>query len=473
MLNKFILIPLLFICAGTAQAEDVPIENINDRIFMTVSVPKTEVYLGERVPLTVKLFIAQLPMRNVQYPKMDKDGFGTDNFSQPRQYSQVLNGMKYDVVDFKTFIYPGRAGDLAVGPVKIEGGLLYKAQGRRRSGGVFDDDFFNGFFDSYQERPVTVNSQALHLKVLDLPPEGKPANFTGAVGQLDFKASISPAEVKVGDPVTLRMAISGEGNLKSIPMPVFNSNAVKTYEPQIKVEGNAKTLEQVIIPTGEKIIEVPPLYFHYFDPIDGRYKTLRQGPFPLKVTAPAPGQEFKAVGFTNLPQNNAQIQQVDYVQKYIKGPLEKLMALGKQPKFWLMLFGAGLLWGLWVLWMRFKDRLAKDTAFARRLNASRHAREGLNSAQKYLNTGEAREFYNAVFKTLSHYLADKFHKPAGSLSWDQAQGLLEQSKIPPEQIKAVKDLFDACDAVRFAGGRTNARRMGEDMAKLQAVIAFL
>ena len=241
---------------GPAQGAS---ENLQDRVFMAVSVPKTEVYLGEKVPFTVKLFIAQLPMRNVQYPKMDKNGFAMENFPQPQQYSQVLNGMKYDVVEFKTFIYPTQTGDLTIGPVNIEGGLLYKGQGRRAPGGLFDDDFFSGFFDNYQERPLTVNAQALRVKALDLPSEGKPADFTGAVGQLDFTASIAPAQVKVGDPVTLRMTVSGEGNLKSIQMPVLNSNVFKTYDPQIKEEGNAKTLEQVIIPTNEKVTGVPVL----------------------------------------------------------------------------------------------------------------------------------------------------------------------------------------------------------------------
>lgn len=438
--------------ASSQQRTPSTAEGLKDRISMTIGVPKAQVYLGEKVPLTVKLFVNQLPMRNLQFPKMEKNGFTMDDFTQPKQYAQEVNGVKYDVVEFGTYLYPTAAGNLTIGPVQIEAGLLYKTQQRRNAFGsaFFNDDFFNGFFDNYQERPLTVTSSNLKISVLPLPQEGRPDNFSGAVGQLDFNALISPLQVKVGDPVTLRMKISGSANFKSMPMPVFNDSAFKTYDPQVKNEGNALTLEQVIIPTGADLTEVPALSFSYFDPVTGGYKTLTQGPFPLKVTAPAPGQEFKAIGFNELTQKQAPVQQVDYVQKYIKDPFDKAVAVCKTAQFWLAVLGLVVLWGLWVVWSRFRQRLAQDAAFARRLNAAKTAKQGLAQAEKLLKAGDAKNFYSALHKTLSTYVRDK--------------------ELKEEAVSGLKALYEAADLVRFAGGKADAAQMNLHLAQAKQMI---
>ncbi len=447
-------------------------ENIKDRMFMTVSSPRGLVYAGEKVPLRIKVYVSALPVRNLQMPKLEKNGFTMDNFPQPQQYPEALNGLKYDVVDFATHIYPSKAGDLSLGPVQIEGSLLYKAQSGNTNG-FFSDDFFRNFFDSYQERPLTLNSEPLRIKVLPLPQEGKPADFSGAVGQLDFTASIGPKGVKVGDPVTLNMKISGNANLKSTQMPLFTDSRFKTYDPQIKDEENAKALEQVIVPTSDQITEVPAIKFSYFDPSTGAYKTITQGPFPVKVMAPKPGEEFKAIGFVDLPQATVKPEPVDYVQKYLKAPVQKAMSLVKTPRFWWFVLSLWIVGGGWFLWVKFRERLSRDTAFARRLSASKHAQQGIKQAQEYLRAGKTKEFYDTVFKTVSRYLADHFNRPAGNLTWDEARVLLQEQQIAPEIAEAVKAMYNNCDLVLFAGASADPTRMSEDLVKLQRLITQL
>jgi hypothetical protein len=430
--------------AQNASSDQAPAENLSDKIFLVLASTKSQVYMGEKIPIIMKLFVSGVQVRNIEFPQMDKTGFQMEDVGQPQQYAQTVNGVQYNVVDFRTFIYPTRKGELEIGPAQMQVNLLYKTQDR-------SNDFFGAMFDSYQVRPVMVKSQPLKLTVQDLPAESKPADFSGAVGQLDFTASISPADVIVGDPVTLKMKVSGSANFKSIQMPVFNDSRFKTYEPQIKDEGNAKTLEQVIIPTTEQIVEIPSMTFSYFDALDGQYKTLSQGPFPLKVSPLAQGEEFKAVGFSDLPQTQSvQVGQVDYVEKYIKTPAMQLLGLFKTLRFWLIVLGVALVWGAWFAWRRFQDRLNKDTAYARRLNAGRNAKQGLSQAEKILKTGNAADFYAALDKTLHTYVKDKN---------------LNENDVP-----GLKAIFERADMVRFAGGQVDPKQMRQDLIYARTII---
>ncbi len=176
-------------------------ESLKDKILIMVSVDKTEVYLNERIPLTIKLLVNDVPMRDIQYPQFEKTGFMVDDFEKPQQSSQVVNGVRYDTVEFKTNIYPNRLGDLTFGPVQIQGNIIYKTGQNNpfsQDNDFFGTNVFNNFFDSYATRPVTVTSQPILLHVSPLPQDNRPQDFSGAIGQFDFQASVSPLQVKAG-----------------------------------------------------------------------------------------------------------------------------------------------------------------------------------------------------------------------------------------------------------------------------------
>ncbi len=441
-----------------------------DKIFMTVGIPRKEVYLSEPVEVKVKVFVNGLNFQLSQAPQFPIDGFTTDKEAKVNKYKEVVNGINYDVLDFRFNIYPMRTGEIVLGPTKAVGDLIY----RRKS----DDDFFGGFFDSMQSRPAGVTAQPLELNVVPLPEEGKPEDFSGAIGQFELTASVSPAQVKVGDPLTLRVGLRGKGNFKNIIFPGLKDERFKVYDPQIKDEADGKSMEQVIIPSSADIKEVGSIRFSYFDIETKQYRTVSRGPFEITVTPLKAGEEFKAVGFAEISKDiknteDQKVQQVDYVQKYIQAPIEKVIAICKTARFWLSVLGIILVWGLWVFWRRFSQRLAHDAAFARRLSALKKAKNGIKEAQGHLNKDQSKEFYDTVFKTLNNYLADKLHLPAGGAIGQGVPLLLQQKKIPQEQINAVKELFDICDMARFAGQKSHSPRMPQDLIQLQSVIASL
>lgn len=449
---------------------------LQDKIMLTLDVPKTEVYLHEQIPLGIKLFFGGVSIGDVQYPTFDTAGLTKTDFAEPEQTQQVLNGMGFNVVNFKTLISPTRTGEFTIGPAQLQANLIYRSQNQGASS-MFGSDVFDNFFTSYERRPFTVNSTALRINVLPLPDEGKPEGFSGAVGKYDFTVTATPELVKVGDPITLRMTVSGQGDLKTITMPSFTDASFKIYDPQIKDEGNAKVLEQVIIPTTTDIKEVPRLSFSYFDTESRKYETITRGPFPVVVSAPSPGEEFKAVGFETSKPSVQFNEEVGRDIVFIKEHLDDLRPQGYRfYKTWA--FGAAVILYLcvWVfgLSMYFlRRKLKTDERFARKIKAPRHARQGLEQAKTLLHQNDPKEFYTAVIKTLTDYIGNRCHIASGGLTGDGVIRILKDKRVDGKIVESIRHLFDTADSVRFASVRCDQRKMNDDFEELRSVITYL
>lgn len=450
--------------------------SLQDKIMLTIEAPKKEVYLHEQMPLSIKLFFG-VNISDVQYPTLDTTGFTKTNFAEPEQSQQMLNGMGFHVFHFKTFISPTREGELTIGPAQIQANLIYRSQNQNLES-AFGADIFDNFFTSYERRQLTVNSEPVKVNVLPLPEEGKPEGFSGAVGKYEFDVTATPAEVKVGDPVTLRMKVSGEGDLKTITMPSFSDPAFKTYDPQIKDEGNTKILEQVIIPTSTDIKEVPSISFSYFDTESKQYRMLTRGPFPIAVSAPNPGDEFKAVGFeTATPTVTAKEEVVGRDIAFIKEHLDDLRVrdyhIYKTWGFWLAVAAYCILWFAGLVVYCVRKRLKTDTRFARKFNSPTQVRQKLNKAKVYMHEKNAKEFYSTLIKTLTEYIGNQLHVPAGGLTYETIMRLLKDKKVPVRIIESIKSVFETADMVRFASVSPDEKKMKTDFEELKEVIERL
>ncbi|MBF0511342.1 MAG: protein BatD [Candidatus Omnitrophica bacterium] len=454
--------------------KNVSLENLKDKIQVTTSIGKTNVYLKEKIPVTITLLVNGVPIRDIQYPQFEKDGFTVDDFEKPEQAAEILDGVRYDTVRFKTCIYPNRLGDVAFPEVQIHANLLYKTQQENpfhQDNGFFGPDIFSNFFDSYASRPVVVASKPVVLHVSDLPQEGRGQDFSGAIGHFDFEATVSPTQVKAGDPLTLKMKISGVGNFKNIKMPEFLASGFKTYAPQVKDHNGEKEEEEVIIPVSESIKEVPALRFSYFDTSVQEYKTITQGPFAIQVTAPSPEQQFKAVGFNDLSRETTTSSAKHFaLSKVVHTVYQFLNKLGSSLLFWVILEVLLLSWGAYLLWRRFKDKLEHDPAFARRLKARGLARGTLTQAQGFITAGKTKDFYTLISKTVYDYLANKWHMSPAALTATEISKRLKEAGIDEASMAEAKALLERSDLVCFAGVNRDASQMRDDLIKARALI---
>ncbi len=475
--------------AGDDNNSAAAATSIKDRIFVTLEIPRKQVYLNEKIPLIIRLYINGLAVRDVQYPQFQHDGFTVEEFSKPRQYQQVIGGVRYEVLEFTTDIYSTRAGELKLGPATLVCNLLFKNSNRQRFpangfDNFFEDDFFQGVFNNYQKRALSLSSVDLPIHVLTLPEEGRPPDFSGAVGTFTFDAKASPQKVGVADPVTLKMTVSGAGNLETVTMPALKADEnFKLYDPQIKEENGNKILEQVVIPKSEKVREIPAIKFSYFDPEKKSYQTIDRGPFPIQVTKSENKDEFKVVGFDqNKPVSDTHGEE-EFGRNivFIKdqpGQFRRIHEyLYKKPLFisgWIaLIFG----WIILAVFYRRRQKLQTDVSYARALKAPKKAKKGLDSARKFMTEGKQNEFYNTIFKTLSEYLADKLHLSSAGVTIEAIDQKLKKQQNRRASgadltniLNNVESILHECDMVRYALMKLDSHKMQENFKKLEEVI---
>lgn len=271
---------------------------------LQVELGKKEIYQGEVVPINCSLYVP----RQVQLRRLgglidiEKSDFAIARFPQQSEQTMTsINGVGYYVFTFRSTLSSLRTGDLQVGPASIEILVEVPVEGGRQQPNMFPPGFPPGFFSGVQTEPrkLVVKSQQVTLKVLPLPSEGKPANFSGAVGEFALTATASPTDLTVGDPVAVELSVEGAGNFDALDTPALTSpTGWKSYPAKrYNLEGQ---LDQNQVPTLERRIgysqvfipeavhpSLPPFELNFFSPSQKKYITLRTEAIPLNMK-PAP-----------------------------------------------------------------------------------------------------------------------------------------------------------------------------------------
>lgn len=454
--------------------------SLKEKLFVVLKVPKEEVYLNQSLPVKIIIFVSGLSVRDIQYPNLNNIGFSIGDYDQPQQYQQIVNGARFNIVEFNTKIYPSRVGELKLGPAKVSCNLIVpSSQGTSRFGrsGIFDDDFFNSFFDRHEKRPVTLESEGVSIKVLPLPEEERPAGFSGAVGEYSFNVSVSPDNVKEGDPITLRMTIVGKGNLSTVQMPpLSNEDNFKVYDPQVLEKGGVKKSEQVIIPQSDKITEIPAIQFSYFNPQIGKYQTITRGPFPIKVTGLGDGEEFKVVSLNGeYKPVNPEVFGEDIV--FIKEKPGKFRLSGQHvynsPFFYIIILLSALAWIVVLISYKRSNRIKTDIVYARRLLAPRKAKQGLVLTKSLIPSANKEQFYDAVFKTIQEYLGNKLHLSSGAVTFETVQEKLISKNIEQNTIDEIQTIFEECDMIRYASADIDQDDLSASYQRLANIVDYL
>ncbi len=467
-------------------AEPVSAEkpNLSDRIFVTLNLDKPTAYVNELIPITVKLYVNQMNVSDIQLPSFSQEGFSKIEFREPKQYRETMGGLTYDVLEFRTNLYSTRPGDYKVGPAKIKCNLVIK---KRAAGGAMRDDmfgndpalrdsFFDDFLTRYEKTPVELKSDEVHLIVSALTEAGKPKDFSGAVGDYQFIFQAGPAKVRTGDPVTVRMTINGTGNFNTVLSPKFeNMEGFRAYEPEVKTQENSKEFVQVLIPETEKVTQVPKASFSYFDPIAKDYKTIIQGPIPLQVEkakeeSPSKVVEPAVAGRPELKEPAADIARLKEVPGRWISRENKIYRNGLfRALFAIPLFGLIV---TYIVVGR-KNRIKNDTVYASKLAALKVAGPGMRALRHIVRSGDSKIFYEELFRTMRDYLGNRLHIPASGLTFDMVNRKLLSKDVEAGIITKIRNLFTVCDEARFAFLQFNAEKMDDDYKELENVIKYM
>ncbi len=458
------------VSAAAATEGGPPAGRLEDRIFVTLETKKNTLYLNEKALLTVKLYVNQVAIRDANFPVFENAGFTMERIGTPRQYQINKNDLLYNILEFNLLFFPTRTGDLTLGPARVQCTQLIS-----RKNNNFPDEFFSSFFGAQETHGLELASNALPITVLPFPEEGRPVDFKGAVGQFTLNAQIAPGRVALGDPVTLTMKVTGDGNLKTVSTPVLaGMQGFKTYDAQRTETEREVAFEQVLVPRDADLTQIPAVGFTYFDPSTRRYKTARAGPFPLEVLASGSPGATKVVESKEAAAQPRAPEELGSDIIYIKedpGRWQSPQArLYRHPVVAVFLAVPLLiLLGLWS-WSEHQYRLSTDTAYARRLRASPKAQKGYRQAAADMAAGRHQEFYAGVSRTLREFLADKCRASAPAITAASLDSLPGCDRLDENGIKTIKDLLTKSDDIRYASLAASPDEMKEDLALLRQAL---
>ncbi|MGB9852883.1 MAG: BatD family protein [Candidatus Kapaibacteriota bacterium] len=448
------------------QADEI----IRNNLFIRLIVDKQQAYLGETIVATYKLYVhPDLNIVNINVPKMPSfNGFWTQDFGlkELKFTTEVINGIPYRVADIKQVVLiPQQKGTLTIDPMEIEFlvRLLVRQQPQKKRyrdpfDMLFDDPFFNDPFFStrYKDFPFTVRSKPVSIKVLPLPsPE--PADFRGGVGNLQMKAWLDKNQVKTGEVATLRVQISGKGNLKLLSPFQLNLPAdIDTYEPKIVdntnvspsgVTGNV-TFEYYLVPKNPGQYKIEPIKFAYFNLEKKEYITLSTEPFVLNVEKGTASQTLVA----NIKKEDVQFLGKDI--RYIKtqaGNFEREEdSFVVSPLFWFLnLLPIGI-WFLVFLLARRKEKIADNVVLMRQIYASKIARKYLKNAKKLVNNGQKDKFYEETARAIWTFVANTLNMKPTDLTKENIKEKLTEKIDDPQLADQLIELINECELARYS-----------------------
>lgn len=440
-----------------ASADEAP--NVGDNVLLRVVQDKQRVKQGEQVTLTYKLYF-RTQVTGYDLAKAPVyQGFWSEEIEQPQQpvvTTETYEGKQYRVaVIRKTALFPTQSGKLTVQPLEIR--CAVQVQSRKRGNDLFDSFFNDPFFSRAQTVNLDFKSNPLTLTV-DPLPGNVPDGYSGAVGEFSFNASVDKKDVTAGDPITLRLSVSGSGNLKllTLPKPGLPTD-MEGYEPKISEEisreggtiQGKKTAEYLLIPrnAGQRVIESIP--FTYFDLRKNSYVTLRSPKFEFNIM---PGKDFASGGASIASKSDVRLLGEDI--RFLKLSSGEFQRIGETPlaNGW---FYAGL--GLpplaflgALVYRKRMERISGDLPGLRFQKAGREASKRLKLAKKILAQGDTESYHAEVSRALLGYLEDKLRLPKSSLTIDQAVADLTSRGVPQETIDQLKSCVERAEFARFA-----------------------
>lgn len=330
--------------------------------FMRIMPGKKSIYCGELIPFTITAYFRPGMRVDIRSnPKFTGKNFLIHSIdSKPRQYEERVNNEIYITLTWKGTLSAVREGQFPL-EVEMDATLLVRARQNRLANGqgspFFTDPFFDDFFARYTRRNVTIVSPEKTITVKNLPADKRPETFNGAIGTFSLAVTASPLHTKTGNPVTLKMNISGNGNFDTVGMPeITDTTGWKTYPATDSfVEktplSGTKTFERALIPTDPGIKAIPPIEFSYFDPDAEEYVTLNSDPIALDISIPQQevDQAEHSEPVQQMPQEDQQLTSPDVTQKHL-APLHNdpglmvpvIVPLFRKPWFLAMTGGAVL-----------------------------------------------------------------------------------------------------------------------------------
>ncbi|MCF8299123.1 MAG: BatD family protein [Saprospiraceae bacterium] len=431
-------------------------------VFAKISISKTQAYQGEPITVSLKVY-SKLNIANItDYKLPSYTGFWAEDIDlgQLKVKTEALNHVKYNVVEFKkSILFAQKSGTIEIEPLEVE--CVVQTIKTRKPRDYFEQMRWGNRVQYYANINKRVTSSKVSVKILPLPTSGKPADFSGMIGNFTLSPELTQTEIETNDATNLKIKISGTGNIKLIDELDFDfPTDFEVYDPKISTNvdvngggvSGSKSFDYLIIPRNPGTYKIKPASFSYFDINAKAYKTLSTPEYTIKVG--------KGSGnASNIVTTSVSQEDVKYIGSdihYIKTNAIVLkpinMFLFGSDIFWILLISPVILFILFIIIWRKQLKRRSNAALMKNKKATKVARKRLKTAYSFMKQNEKNKFFEEISRALWGYVSDKFAIPLSELSMDSASDKLTEKHVKEELIKTFIETLHNCEFARFAPG---------------------
>ena len=419
----------------------------SESIDLVAEISKTDPYLNEAISVVYKLYIAEntgiRTWNEIDKPRYNDFWSQNIDVKELKVQEGLYKGENYRFVVLKrTVLFPQKTGELSLEPLTLD--ISVEVPSNRR-------DIFGRRATTTVNRTVTAGNR--NIKVKPLPKQGRPENFSGAVGEFDFKVESSKKTLTASEAFNLKLEVSGKGNLMlfELPEPILPSS-LEIYDPEhsedIKTSLNGtkgRILDNYTIVTNESgQYPIPPISFSFFNPKTKRYETINSEKIIINAS------ENPYVSKNNVD-NISKIESKDskFSSIYTSTKLEPIKKddFFKSVLFWLLFLTPLFFIPGIVIYTKIKGKRAMDFEGNKIRKNRKLAKKYLSEAKK--NIGNKEGFYEALERALHSYLKAKLKIKTVDLSKDRIKSLLDNNSISSSNVTEFVKLLESCDFARY------------------------
>lgn len=429
-----------------------------DNLFVKVDVSRRNVYIGESVVATIKVYskVDLVRFGRSKFPSFD--GFLAEEIPTPQQIELVrenYDGKIYNVgIIRKVLLFPQHTGELTIEPFELEC-IVRQQLANSRS-------FFDDFFGNYRDVRAMRLSKPVKIHVKELPVENRPLGFSGTVGNISMCTSVSTDTLKANDAITYKIVFQGTGNLKLLEAPKMNFPPdFESYEPKVTKDINTGengmtgtvTFEYLLIPRYAGDYTIPAPSFSFFDPNTYRYRTILGNEYKIHVLK---GNESSRESGVSAVQSfkKEDVRQLGKDIRYIRTGDLKLRPAGSRffgtTSYWLALIIPFVLFVIGAILNRRRIKANADLVRVKNKAANKMAKKRMKAAARAMKVHNTELFYDEVLKAMWGYVSYKLNIDKAELNRDNINEILQRKSVDNGLIQEFISVLDTCEFARYA-----------------------
>lgn len=439
-----------------------------DNLFVKVDVSRKSLYMGESLLATIKVY-TRVDLVNFGQSKFPSfSGFLAEEIPTSQRVELVrenYDGKVYNVgIIQKRLLFPQHTGEITIDPFELECVVRQQLTGNR--------SFFDDFFGNYRDVRVKRTSRPVTIRVKELPQEGRPAVFNGAVGHIAMRTSVSADSLRANEAITYKVIFQGTGNLKLIEAPEIHFPAdFENYEPKVTKDiktgeqgmSGTVTYEYLLIPRYAGEYTIPAVRYAYYDTQTNSYKTLQGREYRIRVGKGAGGSRMDNAEPAVQSFKKEDVRQLGRDIRYIKTGDLNLVFKGAgffaTTKYWLAFLIPFILFAVGSLLNRRRIKAHADVVRVKNKAANKMARKRMKVAAVAMKNRNPEAFYEEVLKALWGYVSYKLNIDKAELNRDNISEILQRKSVDEEMIREFMSVLDTCEFARYAPGSSSDKEM--------------